>query len=718
MTLENNNLNFSKSPPFRLGAFLVQPDRIQLRRDDRVISLEPRLMQVLVYLAGRPGEVVSREQLKTVVWQDTLTGEDSLNRAISDLRRVFDDDPTIPSYIETIRKVGYRMVAPVTLLASGERSESDDAKTVIPGSDKRPTIFTRIRAFRYSILAMALLIAVVTVVIIINRDPDNTVFPSPRPPTPLTSEPGLEVRPALSPDGTRVAFAKKSRERMTADIYIGQRNAGSPQRLTFHPDYENYPTWSPDGSQLAFVRATDESAGIFKVPTIGGEPSCIYRTDAFPRHLDWSPDGRWIVFSESPDGDEHFQLFLLDMRHEARATRTLTTPVRGEASDTYPRFSPAGDRVAFIRTGTSGLSDIYCVNLGDRRLRRLTRGQINIWGLDWNPEGDEVYFSSFAGGPYGLSVVSVGKRTVRRIPVLSEWVRYPTLARDANYLAFESRQETQDIMILSLDRVDSSAPDVEPLIVSNVLDCEPTWSPDGAEIAFISTRSGHRELWVCDSAGSRLRQLTEMAGAYIASPVWSSDGRQLAFMVAGDDIAVYVIDVIGGVARQITPAGHNALPCSWTRDGGRVYYACDVTGEWQIWKVNPDGGNFGQVTTEGGIAAIESLDGKTLYLVRPDQNGIWSRPLAGGTMECTIPGPQASHFQSWAVTAAGIFFVRHADSTTMVLLYDSRSDEISEIAEIPSYPTSRFSIAPDSKSLLFVRSDHLDIDLQLLDYLP
>jgi hypothetical protein len=87
-------------------------------------------------------------------------------------------------------------------------------------------------------------------------------------------------------------------------------------------------------------------------------------------------------------------------------------------------------------------------------------------------------------------------------------------------------------------------------------------------------------------------------------------------------------------------------------------------------------------------------------------------------MECTIPGLQASHFQSWAVTTEGIFFVRPADSTTMVLLYDSRSNDISEIAEIPSYPTSRFSIAPDGKSLLFVRSDHLDIDLQLLDDLP
>ncbi|MCK5406547.1 MAG: PD40 domain-containing protein, partial [Candidatus Krumholzibacteria bacterium] len=335
----------------------------------------------------------------------------------------------------------------------------------------------------------------------------------------------------------------------------------------------------------------------------------------------------------------------------------------------------------------------------------------------WNSEGDEIYFSSFAGGPYALSVVSIGDLTVRRMPILSEWVRFPSLARDAACLVYESRQEIQNIMMLSLGELGASVIDAEPLIVSNVLDCEPSWSPDGAEFAFISTRSGHRELWVCDSDGSRLRQLTALAGAYVACPIWSPDGRQLAIMVAGEEIGMYAIDQLGGAPRRITPANHNALPCSWSRDGDRVYYSCDVGGEWQIWQVRPDGVDARQVTAGGGISAIESPDGKTLYIVRPDQTGIWSRPLAGGSVECVVPGLPASHFQSWAVTTTGIYSVRPSDTTTMVMRYDSRSDETSEIAEIPSYPTSRFSIAPDGESLLFVRSEHLDIDLKLLEYL-
>jgi Tol biopolymer transport system component len=424
-----------------------------------------------------------------------------------------------------------------------------------------------------------------------------------------------------------------------------------------------------------------------------------------------------MVFSLSPDGDGGAHLMLLDLGGEERAARPLTSPTQGEASDTYPRFSPTGEDVAFIRTGRSGLSDVYRVGLADGQPHRLTKGQINVWGLDWNPRGDDVYFSSFAGGPYALSAVSIADRTVQRVPVLAEWVRYPTLARDADRLVFESRRETQDILRLSLDPDRADASETEPLVVSNSLDCEPSWSPDGDRIAFISTRTGFRELWVCDSGGSGLRQLTALAGAYVDAPVWSPDGETLVFRAAGDDIAMYAINYVGGSPRRLSPDGHHALPCSWSRDGQRVYYACDVGGDWQIWYVDPDSesGDPMPVTTEGGVAAIESADGETLYLVLPDRTGIWRRPIAGGEPECVVDGLPASQFQSWAVTAAGIYYVRPQDAETAVLFHDLSRDETTEIATIPSYPSPRFSIAPDGRSLLFVRSDHLDIDLKLID---
>jgi TolB-like protein/DNA-binding winged helix-turn-helix (wHTH) protein/Tfp pilus assembly protein PilF len=98
---------------FRLGAWLVHPSLNTISLDGSSVRLEPKVMEVLVCLASRPSEPISKEQLLKTVWRDTFVSDDVLTRAVSELRRAFQDDPRNPSFIETIPKRGYRLVAPV-----------------------------------------------------------------------------------------------------------------------------------------------------------------------------------------------------------------------------------------------------------------------------------------------------------------------------------------------------------------------------------------------------------------------------------------------------------------------------------------------------------------------------------------------------------------------------------------------------------------------------
>jgi dipeptidyl aminopeptidase/acylaminoacyl peptidase len=307
---------------------------------------------------------------------------------------------------------------------------------------------------------------------------------------------------------------------------------------------------------------------------------------------------------------------------------------------------------------------------------------------------------------------------VHRVPVLTEWARYPSIARDSGCLVYESRRETQNIMLLPLVYDGAPAAAAESLIVSNGVDCDPTWSPDGQQIAFISTRSGHRELWTCAQDGSAPRQLTRFAGGHVASPVWSPGSRQMAFVVIGEKTALYVIETGGGRLRRIRAVDQNLLPCSWSRDGEWIYCASDVGGSWDIWRVGFDSSGASRVTNDGGMAAIEAPAGERLYYVQPDRPGIWSRPVDGGAPACVVADFPASHFRDWTVTETGIFYVRPAGSTAVVVCFDPVSGETCPVARIPSYPAPRFSVAPDGQSMLFARSELLDIDLHVLDYLP
>lgn len=98
---------------FHLAEWLVEPDLNTVRRNGETVHLQPKVMKVLVCLAQRSGQLVSKEELLNSVWAETFVGDDVLKRSISELRRVFGDDVQAPSIIQTIPKRGYRLVASV-----------------------------------------------------------------------------------------------------------------------------------------------------------------------------------------------------------------------------------------------------------------------------------------------------------------------------------------------------------------------------------------------------------------------------------------------------------------------------------------------------------------------------------------------------------------------------------------------------------------------------
>jgi TolB-like protein/DNA-binding winged helix-turn-helix (wHTH) protein len=112
--------------PFRIGDWCVHVSANRISKDDKTVKLEPRTMEVLLYLAERVGETVARERLEDDVWEHRIVGYDSLNVTISKLRKALQDDPKNPLIIETIPKVGYRFIGKV----AGPPSETEPAMVV------------------------------------------------------------------------------------------------------------------------------------------------------------------------------------------------------------------------------------------------------------------------------------------------------------------------------------------------------------------------------------------------------------------------------------------------------------------------------------------------------------------------------------------------------------------------------------------------------------
>ena len=107
----------------RIGVWSVEPALDALRRGADTVRLEPKAMELLLVLASRPGQVVSREELLSTVWPGVVVGDEAVSQVVTKLRKALGDDARVPTYIETISKRGYRLIAPVEALEGGPALE-------------------------------------------------------------------------------------------------------------------------------------------------------------------------------------------------------------------------------------------------------------------------------------------------------------------------------------------------------------------------------------------------------------------------------------------------------------------------------------------------------------------------------------------------------------------------------------------------------------------
>src|SRR5258706_2269765 len=140
---------------FRLGEWLIRPQLNAVQGDGGTVRLEHKFMLVLVCLARRPGEVISKDELIRTVWADTFVTDDVLTRAVSELRRILRDDAKQPHIIETVSKNGYRLIAPVQRIQDGSLAAGRDVRAIFFAGRRRKVL----AAITVALVAIAITVA-------------------------------------------------------------------------------------------------------------------------------------------------------------------------------------------------------------------------------------------------------------------------------------------------------------------------------------------------------------------------------------------------------------------------------------------------------------------------------------------------------------------------------------------------------------------------------
>ncbi len=640
------------SATIRFGIFEVDPKSGELRRNGVRVKLQEQPYQILITLLERPGEVVTREQLRARLWaEDTYVDFDhSLNAAVRRLRDALGDTAENPRFVETVARRGYRFLAPV----SGNGQTSSIAQP-------RPVV-----AHPWWLLgAVGLVILVVGVVLGWHAGHAT-------PPPKVLSERRLTANGpenpvsdgVISPDGKYLAFAD------ARGFFLRVIDTGETHSIALPKDFHPKPAaWFPDGVHMlaTWVAGPQESPSIWSISVLGGTPRKLLDNGFAPAV---SPDGSQIVFLSRHS--EAAQGFLM------KADGTDVHPIIPDDKLTFlgpPVWAPDGEHIAYTRGAyAAGYARIEAkIEVLDlRNLHAQVVLSKNGLGstVAWSPHNRLIYTQQESvtnrddTNLWAVQLDSQGRvqGQAMRLTHGAGVASLPSITAEGKRMIYFRGQIEPDVYVADILANGTKLGNERQLTFDERSDMPYAWTPDSQSVLFVSNRNGNYNIFrqsVNDTEPEIL-----VGGAQDATmPRLTPDGKSFLYKISpkpGDtspDVRLMRMALAGGAPQTVLllPEANNQqcarLPStvciiSRIQSGREVFYYFDPekglgaeiksaevesTNSFDFnWTLSPDGTLLAMARKEGGkedsvILLLSLLDGSKKTLPVPgDWLGIGS----------------------------------------------------------------------------------------------
>jgi len=548
---------------------------------------------------------------------------------------------------------------------------------------------------------------------------------------PFSSEAGLQFSPAISPDNKSIAFVWNGGGDQF-DIYSKAVGSSELQRLTHDPRPSIHPAWSPDGKQLAFLR---EAGAEFPLSEVEGEAQLIVLDTVTHRErlirrmqdslgswassnplagcqtLSWNPKGDQILLTD-PAAGEHGLISISTLTGE----QTAISRPGGTDQDCYSRLSPDGKTIAFVRLISHAVGYLYTIDVTGNHLNRVTREVKDLRGVSWTPDGSHLVFASKERGAYQLRVISSEGGESTPLPAATASAADPSVSPNGKFVVFVENRENWNIWRLPLKGDAIGTP--QRFLASTGQNHSPSFSPDGRSIAFVSDRSGNPEIWLCDTDGQQLRQLTHFGGPWLGTIRWSPDSSSIVFDARPKGhSAIFRMAVHEGTPQLVEdqPPFEVRRP-SWSRDGRYIYFDTTRGGAPEIWRRDLKTNQDQVIAPAGFMIGIESPDGKRLFYQENEQRHVWvSDPDGGSPRQLSQVSPTPD--LDWTPVGTSIYF---ASSTSTggadILAFDVITGKLRKLGHVSqnlALGTPSFVVSPDGQTILYAAIDNSSSEIKL-----
>ena len=555
----------------------------------------------------------------------------------------------------------------------------------------------------------------------------------------VTTEPGLELDPALSPDRQAIAYAAGIPGHMR--IYVRQISGGRILPVT-EGDIDGgqrWPQWSPDGASLVFqsgrsrtlTRSPEGTGALFIVPALGGAPRRL--TGVLPQGValspSWARDGNEIAFGAS-DG-----LYLISP--DGSGSPRLIAPAQEVHS---PAWSPDSRRVAFVSRGSGfafgeeslgnvSTSTLFVTDVESKQTKRVTNGEWLDVSPVWMPDGGSLLLLSNRGGGrdvFRQRFSSDGRPDGEPQRITSGLNAHGiSVSRDGRLLAYSSYAPRANIWSVAIpaDGVTSVREAQQVTFGSEKIE-KLAVSADGRWLAYDSDRNGQADIWKMPVGGGTAEQVTRGPNNKFVND-WSPDGQELVYhsMREGGQRDVLVVSADGITTTPVAASPAEEQHSAWGPDGNSIIFdlstAATPINQLYVVRRAKRGDSWGgaqRLTSDGSSDPKWAPDGRLiaycvqgqLRVIAPD--GTHQRTLVSAA---SAPGAPTPAYAIWSRDSRTIYYKAYDDrlqTSIWSVAADGGQPRLLVRFDDPSRRSLRREFASDGQRFYFtIASDESDI---------
>jgi transcriptional activator of cad operon len=668
-----------------VGEWTVDPKKNTITRKSEVSYIEPKAMAVLLFLLAHKNSPVSIEVLLSNLWPNVVVTENTVRRTMAQLRRAFKDDASDPTYISTIPKKGYCLIA----------------KTSWINTDKF-SIYKRINSPFFSIT-----IAIIATLFLLNiylSDNNELNWLRQTSLSQVTSLPGRELAPSFSFDGKYLAFIHAKPNENIYQLNIRDLDRDKPFLIESDNMSVYSPVWSEDHNFIAFADLTQcivYIAQLAKDKRSFLNTKSIYQCTAntLPQ-LAWSNDGRYLYFNDQNIHQFSYQQYRFDIKTEqiTRINFGDNAPPNGFLKLLPHPSLPLWLLISFNEKDNTQL---WLYDEQTSELKKLFEHAGFSHSAAWCGKPEKILLS-LNNDLFEINIDG-SYSSLQSERELS----YIACSRTDESILFADRMRNHSLIKVNNPRTLNIEGYEKSYIHRSTLGEEnPVWSSTSNKLAFVTNREGN---WAFAHSQNKMLVLHSLENFTIRPEILSWSPNDLSLLILQQGV-LGILDLESSRISWLTDLGNDIISASWSKDNDKIYYSSMSNKRTNRFDIKNKVITY--LFDQASPYLKENSTEKLLYYINVTQEGLWQFDIETNEHKLIYKNiPVSSRLQ---VFEHGFYYHHHHNDSKGINYYNFADKTVESIIEGEHDIGHQFSISPDEREIVFEEWDSYLSDIKKL----